>query len=106
MYGGQTGGRHGTDFTTHTHIPHTHTHTHTHIHTHPFPPSPIHQVYQEVVRLDEQELNSKYKIGVLYCKKGQTTEEEMYNNGETTQHKNTVSQWATSMVESTLLGRA
>ena len=39
-------------------------------------------MYQELVRLDEQELNNKYKIGVLYCKKGQTTEEEMYNNGE------------------------
>ncbi len=36
----------------------------------------------ELVRLDEQELNNKYKIGVMYCKPGQTTEEEMYNNGE------------------------
>ena len=58
-------------------------------HTHTLPPLPLTQVYQEVVRLDEQELNNKYKIGVLYCKKGQTTEEEMYNNGETTQHNNT-----------------
>ena len=90
-----------TTHTTHTHTHNTHTHN-THTHTH----SSIHQVYQEVVRLDEQELNSKYKIGVLYCKKGQTTEEEMYNNGKTTQPKNTVSQGATSMVESTLLGRA
>ena len=40
------------------------------------------QVHNELVRLDEQELSNKYKIGVLYCKKGQTTEEEMYNNGE------------------------
>ncbi len=40
------------------------------------------QVYQELVRLDEQELNNKYKIGVLYCKRGQTTEEDMYNNGK------------------------
>lgn len=39
------------------------------------------QVHNELVRLDEQELNNKYKIGVLYCKKGQTTEEEIYNNG-------------------------
>ena len=39
------------------------------------------QVHNELVRLDEQELSNKYKIGVLYCKKGQTTEEEMYNNG-------------------------
>ena len=37
-------------------------------------------MYQELVRLDEQELSNKYKIGVIYCKKGQTTEEEMYNN--------------------------
>ena len=42
----------------------------------------LHQVHNELVRLDEQELNNKYKIGVLYCKKGQTSEEEMYNNGE------------------------
>lgn len=41
----------------------------------------LRQVYHELVRLDEQELNNKYKIGVIYCKKGQTTEEEMYNNG-------------------------
>ncbi len=40
------------------------------------------QVFNELVRLDEQELNNKYKIGVMYCKPGQTTEEEMYNNGQ------------------------
>ncbi len=40
------------------------------------------QVVNELLRLDEQELNNKYKIGVMYCKPGQTTEEEMYNNGE------------------------
>ena len=39
-------------------------------------------MWNELARLDEQELNNKYKIGVLYCCKGQTTEEEMYNNGE------------------------
>ena len=33
------------------------------------------------MRLDEQELNNRYKIGVLYCKAGQTSEEEWYNNG-------------------------
>ena len=44
----------------------------------------LHQVHNELVRLDEQELNNKYKIGVLYCRKGQTSEEEMYNNGEIT----------------------
>ena len=40
------------------------------------------QVYSELVRLDEQELNNKYKIGVMYCKPGQNTEEDMYNNGQ------------------------
>lgn len=40
------------------------------------------KVWNELARLDEQELNNKYKIGVLYCCKGQTTEEEMYNNEE------------------------
>ena len=40
----------------------------------------LRQVYQELMRLDEQELNNKYKVGVLYCKKGQTNEEDMYNN--------------------------
>ena len=39
------------------------------------------QVLQELVRLDEQELSNKYKVGVIYCKSGQETEEEMYNNG-------------------------
>ena len=38
------------------------------------------QVNQELMRLDEQELNNKYKIGILYCKRGQKNEEEMYNN--------------------------
>ena len=39
------------------------------------------QVLQELVKLDEQELNNKYKIGIIYCKEGQLTEEDMYNNG-------------------------
>lgn len=34
------------------------------------------------MRVDEQELTNKYKIGVLYCKAGQTSEEEWYNNGK------------------------
>ena len=44
------------------------------------PVSILHQVYQELMRLDEQELSNKYKVGILYCKKGQTNEEDMYNN--------------------------
>jgi hypothetical protein len=35
---------------------------------------------KELMRLDEQELNNRIKIGVLYCKAGQTNEEEWYNN--------------------------
>lgn len=35
---------------------------------------------EAVARLDEQGLSTKYKVGVLYCKSGQRTEEEMYNN--------------------------
>ena len=41
-----------------------------------------HQVLHELVRLDEQELSNKYKVGVIYCKEGQETEEDFYNNGE------------------------
>ncbi|OQR68075.1 signal-induced proliferation-associated 1 protein 2-like, partial [Tropilaelaps mercedesae] len=35
---------------------------------------------QQLLKLDEQKLNNTYKVGVLYCKAGQSTEEEMYNN--------------------------
>lgn len=40
----------------------------------------LHQVYQELMRLDEQELSNRYKVGILYCKPGQINEEDMYNN--------------------------
>ncbi|XP_066594298.1 signal-induced proliferation-associated 1-like protein 1 [Prorops nasuta] len=33
-----------------------------------------------LARLDEQGLSNRYKVGVLYCRSGQRTEEEMYNN--------------------------
>ncbi|XP_017773762.1 PREDICTED: signal-induced proliferation-associated 1-like protein 2 isoform X2 [Nicrophorus vespilloides] len=36
----------------------------------------------ELLRLDEQGLTSLYKVGVMYCKAGQSSEEEMYNNEE------------------------
>ena len=42
----------------------------------------LEKVNREIMRVDEQDLNNRYKIGVLYCKAGQTTEEEWYNNGE------------------------
>ncbi|KZC09089.1 Signal-induced proliferation-associated 1-like protein 1 [Dufourea novaeangliae] len=35
---------------------------------------------EALARLDEQGLSSRYKVGVLYCRSGQGTEEEMYNN--------------------------
>jgi len=35
---------------------------------------------ESLLRLDEQAQTGKYKVGVLYCKSGQSTEEEMYNN--------------------------
>ncbi|XP_055957265.1 signal-induced proliferation-associated 1-like protein 1 isoform X1 [Patella vulgata] len=35
---------------------------------------------EQLLKLDEQGLSTTYKIGVMYCKKGQCTEEEMYNN--------------------------
>lgn len=35
---------------------------------------------EQLLRLDEQAQTGKYKVGILYCKSGQSTEEEMYNN--------------------------
>ncbi|XP_018347054.1 PREDICTED: uncharacterized protein LOC108751400 isoform X1 [Trachymyrmex septentrionalis] len=35
---------------------------------------------EALARLDEQGLSNKYKVGVLYCRSGQRSEEEMYNN--------------------------
>ena len=35
---------------------------------------------EQCLRLDEQAQTGKYKVGVLYCKSEQSTEEEMYNN--------------------------
>lgn len=38
------------------------------------------KVSEQLLKLDEQQLTLKYKIGLIYCKSGQKTEEEMYNN--------------------------
>jgi signal-induced proliferation-associated 1 like protein 1 len=38
------------------------------------------QCEQQVAKLDEQGLTNKYKVGILYCRAGQSTEEDMYNN--------------------------
>lgn len=40
------------------------------------------QVEEQLLKLDEQGISRHYKIGVLYCRAGQATEEEMYNNEE------------------------
>ncbi|XP_021378162.1 signal-induced proliferation-associated 1-like protein 2 isoform X2 [Mizuhopecten yessoensis] len=34
----------------------------------------------QLLRLDEQGVSKTYKIGVMYCRSGQSTEEEMYSN--------------------------
>lgn len=37
---------------------------------------------QRLIQLDEVQLFTRYKFGVLYCKSGQKTEEEMFGNGK------------------------
>uniref|UniRef100_A0A8C5WG39 Signal induced proliferation associated 1 like 3 n=1 Tax=Leptobrachium leishanense TaxID=445787 RepID=A0A8C5WG39_9ANUR len=38
------------------------------------------KVTEQLLKLDEQGLFRKHKVGILYCKAGQSLEEEMYNN--------------------------
>jgi signal-induced proliferation-associated 1 like protein 1 len=38
------------------------------------------QAENRLLKLDEHKLTKNYKIGILYCKAGQSTEEEFYNN--------------------------
>ncbi|XP_001366781.1 signal-induced proliferation-associated 1-like protein 3 [Monodelphis domestica] len=40
------------------------------------------KVTEQLLMLDEQGLCRKHKVGILYCKAGQSSEEEMYNNEE------------------------
>jgi hypothetical protein len=42
------------------------------------------KICDKLVELDEQYLIKNHKIGVLLCKAGQSTEEEMYNNRDST----------------------
>ncbi|OQV18986.1 Signal-induced proliferation-associated 1-like protein 1 [Hypsibius exemplaris] len=35
---------------------------------------------EQLLKLDEQAVPKNYKVGIMYCKAGQCTEEEMYNN--------------------------
>lgn len=38
------------------------------------------QTEEQLLKLDQQGLTNHYKVGILYCRAGQSTEEEMYNN--------------------------
>ncbi|XP_068085355.1 signal-induced proliferation-associated 1-like protein 2 isoform X3 [Anabrus simplex] len=40
------------------------------------------QTEEQLLKLDEQGLTSHYKVGVMYCRAGQSSEEDMYNNEE------------------------
>ncbi|KAL2096677.1 hypothetical protein ACEWY4_008825 [Coilia grayii] len=40
------------------------------------------KVTEQLLKLDEQGLSRKHKVGILLCRAGQSTEEEMYNNEE------------------------
>ncbi|XP_077174675.1 signal-induced proliferation-associated 1-like protein 3 isoform X2 [Paroedura picta] len=40
------------------------------------------KVTEQLLKLDEQGLCQKHKVGILYCKAHQSSEEEMYNNEE------------------------
>lgn len=39
------------------------------------------KIHDELLRLDEQRTIKAYKFGVLYCRGGQQTEEDMFGNG-------------------------
>lgn len=39
-----------------------------------------HHTEEQLLKLDEQCLSSHYKVGIMYCRANQSTEEEMYNN--------------------------
>ncbi|XP_013415008.1 signal-induced proliferation-associated 1-like protein 2 isoform X2 [Lingula anatina] len=41
---------------------------------------PGNKAAEQLMKLDEQGITKTYKIGVMYCKAGQSTEEELYNN--------------------------
>ena len=38
------------------------------------------QTEEALIKLDEQGISRHYKVGIMYCKAGQSTEEQMYNN--------------------------
>ncbi|XP_049339710.1 signal-induced proliferation-associated 1-like protein 3 isoform X2 [Astyanax mexicanus] len=42
------------------------------------------KITEQLLKLDEQGLSQKHKVGILLCRADQSTEEEMYNNEEAT----------------------
>ncbi|XP_041352798.1 signal-induced proliferation-associated 1-like protein 2 isoform X2 [Gigantopelta aegis] len=42
--------------------------------------SPGPKTAEQLIKLDEQGISSTYKVGIMYCQDGQSSEEEMYNN--------------------------
>lgn len=42
------------------------------------------KIEELLLKMDEQPIYTRYKVGILLCKAGQSTEEQMYNNELTT----------------------
>ncbi|KAK6640177.1 hypothetical protein RUM44_011863 [Polyplax serrata] len=40
------------------------------------------QTEEQLLKLDEQGLSTNFKVGIMYCQAGQSSEEDMYNNEE------------------------
>lgn len=43
---------------------------------------PVPRTEELLLKLDEQSVYTRYKVGILYCRAQQSTEEQMYNNGK------------------------
>lgn len=43
---------------------------------------PVPRTEELLLKLDEQAVYTRYKVGILYCRAQQSTEEQMYNNGK------------------------
>lgn len=50
------------------------------------PTTNIQKVEEILLKIDEQPIYTRYKVGVLYCKDNQSTEEQMYNNEDSSPH--------------------
>ena len=42
------------------------------------------RVEELLMKIDEQPIYTRYKVGIMLCKAGQSTEEQMYNNETST----------------------